>query len=264
MTLLHVSERRACRAIGQVRSGYRYVPQPDPSQERVRERIIALAKEYGRYGYRTVTDLLRREGWNVGKDRVYTIGRQEGLHVPQQPPKRARLWRADGSCLRLRPEQPHHVWSYDFLADRTQDGRPFRILTVLDEDTRACLASVVARRIRSQDVLLILAELFVNRGMPTHIRSDHGPEFIAIKLRPWLKQLGGAPLYIEPGSPWENGSIESFNGKMREQFLNGELFDTLKEAQILTERWRVHDNTVRPHSSLGGQPPAPEALQLAS
>jgi len=264
VTVLHVSERRACRAIGQLRSSYRYQPQRDPSQEEVRERIIALAKEYGRYGYRTVTDLLRREGWDVGKDRVYTIWRQEGLKVPMKQPKRARLWGADGSCLRLRPAYRNHVWSYDFVADRTHDGRPFRILNILDEYTRECLASVVARRIRSQDVLLILADLFMSRGIPTHIRSDNGPEFIANTLRRWLKHLNVAPLYIEPGSPWENGYIESFNGKMRAQFLDGELFYTLKDAQILTERWRRHYNTVRPHSSLGGQPPVPETIQLAS
>ena len=211
-----------------------------------------------------MTDLLRREGWDVGKDRVATIWRQEGLQVPQKQPKRARLWRANGSCVRQRPERPNHVWSYDFVADRTQDGRPFRILNILDEYTRECLASVVARRIRSQDVLLILADLFLSRGFPTHIRSDNGPEFIAIKLRHWLKHHNVAPLYIEAGSPWENGYVESFNGKMREQFLNGELFYTLKEAQIMTERWRTHYNTVRPHSSLGGQPPVPETIQLAS
>jgi transposase InsO family protein len=264
MTVLHVSERRACRAIGQFRSSYRYRPQQDPSQAQLCERIIALAKAYGRYGYRTVTDLLRQEGWDVGKDRVYTIWRQEGLHVPQKPPKRARLWLANGSCVRTRPEWPNHVWSYDVVADRTPDGRPFRILNILDAYTRECLASVVARRIRSHDVLLLLADLFLSRGSPAPIRSDNGPEFIASKLQRWLKTLQVEPLYIEPGSPWENGYIESFNGKMRAQFLNGELFYTCKEAQIMTERWRTHYNTVRPHSSLGGQPPAPEIIQLAS
>ena len=150
------------------------------------------------------------------------------------------------------------------MADRTHDGRPLRILNLLDEYTRECLASVVARRIRSQDVLLILVDLFLSHGIPTHIRSDNGPEFIARKLRQWLNALQVAPLYIGPGSPWENGYVESFNGKMREQFLNGELFYTLKEAQIMTERWRTHYNTIRPHSSLGGQPPTPETVQLAS
>jgi len=264
VSVLHVSERRACRAIGHGRSSYRYRPQPDSSQERVRQRIIALAKEYGRSGYRTIAGMLTREGWDVGKDRVSTIWRQEGLKVPTKPPKRARLWRADGSCLRLRPERPHHVWSYDFMADRTHDGRPFRILTILDEYTRECLASVVARRMGSQEVILLLADLFLKHGLPQYIRSDNGPEFIAIKLRHWLTTLSVAPHYIEPGSPWENGDIESFNGKMRAQFLDGELFYTLREAQILTDRWRMHYNTVRPHSSLGGQPPAPETFQLAS
>ena len=265
VTVLHISERRACRAIGELRSSYRYQPQPpDPEQEWLRARVIALAKEYGRYGYRTVTDLLRQEGWAVGYDRVYTIWRQEGLQVPRKQPKRARLWRADGSGVRLRPTHRNHVWSYDFVADRTQDGGPFRILNVLDEYTRECLASVVARRIRSQAVILVLAELFLHHGMPQHIRSDNGPEFIAKKLQRWLKTLEVEPLYIEPGSPWENGYIESFNGKMRDQFLNGELFYTLKEAQILTERWRIHYNTVRPHRSLGGHPPVPETFQLAS
>ena len=165
----------------------------------------------------------------MGKDRVYTIWRQEGLQVPQKQPKRARLWLANGSCVRTRPERPNHVWSYAFVADRTHDGRPFRILNILDAYTRECLASVVARRIRSQDVLLILAELFVSRGIPTHIRSDNGSEFIARKLRHWLTRRQVAPLYIAPGSPWENGYCESFNGKMRDQLRNGELFYTLKE-----------------------------------
>ena len=148
------------------------------------------------------------------------------------------------------------------MADRTHDGRPFRILHIIDEYTRACLASSVARRIRSQDVILVLADLFVRHGRPAHIRSDNGPEFLARNLKTWLKNvLGVEPLYIEPGSPWENGYCESFNGKMRDQLLNGELFYTLKEAQIIIERWRTYYNTVRPHSSLGGQPPVPEAVQ---
>ena len=264
VTLLQVSERRACRAIGQLRPSYRYVPQPDHDRARMRERIIAIAKAYGRYGYHTVTALLKRECWDVGKDAGYTIWQQEGLQVPQTQPKRARLWCADGSSLRLRPERPNHVWSYDFGADRTQDGRSFRILNTLDEYTRECLASVVARRIRSHDARLILSELFLSRGITTHIRSDNVPEFIASTLKHWLNTLPVAPLYIEPGSPRENGYVESCNGKMREQFLNGELLYTLKKAQIMTERWRRHDKMVRPHSRLGGQPPAPETVQLAS
>ena len=217
--------------MGQRRSSYRYGSKPAPTDERLRLRVIELAKEYGRYGDRTITWLLQREGWDVGKERVYTIWRHEGLKVPAKQPKRARLWRADGSCVRLRPTHRNQVWSYDFVAERTQDGRPFRILKVLDEYTRECLASLAARRLGSQDVVLLLAELFLHHGVPQHIRSDnYGPEFIARKLRRWLKTLQVEPLYIEPGSPWENGYIESFNGKMRAQFLNGELFYTLKEA----------------------------------
>ena len=211
-----------------------------------------------------MTSMVQREGWDVGKDRVSMMWREEGLTVPHTQPQRARLWRTDGSCLRLRPERPNHVWSYDFVAERTRDGRPFRILNIIDEYTRQCLASFVARRIRSQDVILILADLFLKHGLPTHIRSDNGPEFIAKQLRSWLTRIGIGPLYIEPGSPWENGYCESCNGKMRDQLLNGELFSTLKEAQVIIEQWRTHYNTVRPHSSLGGQPPAPEAIQLAS
>jgi transposase InsO family protein len=155
-------------------------------------------------------------------------------------------------------------WSYDFVTDTTRNGSPFRILNIIDEFSRECLASFVARRIRSQDVILVLADLFLKHGIPEHIRSDNGPEFIARKLRRWLKDLGVETLFIEPGSPWENGYCESFNGKMRDQLLNGELFYTLREAQVIIERWRIHYNTERPHSSLGGLPPAPIAIQLAS
>lgn len=262
--MLHVSERRACRAIGQVRSSYRYEKVINVDREKIRERIIELATEYGRYGYKTITSMLKNEGYDTGKDRVYTIWREEGLKVPYKQPKRARLWLADGSCIRLRPERRNHVWSYDFVSEETHNGRKFRILNVIDEFTRECLASFVARRIRSADVILVLADLFIKHGTPEHIRSDNGPEFIAKKLRKWLKDLSVVPLYIEPGSPWENGYCESFNGKMRDQFLNGEIFFTLKEAEIMIERWRIHYNKIRPHSSLGGKPPAPVVIRLAS
>lgn len=258
---LGVSERRACRVIGQVRSTQRYRPLPNEDQEKLRGRVIAIASEFGRYGYRQVTDLLNMEGWSVGKDRVYSIWRQEGLKGPQKQPKRARLWLADGSCIRHRPEYPNHVWSYDFVAERTHDGRPVKILNIIDEFTRECLASHVARRIRAQDVILILADLFLQRGCPQFVRSDNGPEFIAKKLVSWMKKLEVQPLFITKGSPWENGYCESFNGKMRNELLNGEIFFSLLEAKIMIERWRKHYNTRRPHSSLGGRPPAPEAWQ---
>ena len=200
----------------------------------------------------------------MGKDRVDMIGREEGLNVPHTQPKRARLWRTDGSWLRLRPERPNHVWSSDFVAERTRDGRPFRILNIIDEYTRQCLASFGARRIRSQDVMLIRADLVLKHGLPPHSRSDNGPEFLATQLRSWLTRIGIGPLYSEPGSPGDTGDGESLNGKMRDQLLTGELFYTLKEAQVIIEQWSTHDHPVRPHSSLGGQPPAPEAIQLAS
>ena len=230
-------------------------------KEKLRGRIIELAEEYGRYGYRTITDMLNNEGWRIGKDAVYTIWREEGLQVPQKQPKRGRLWLADGSCIRLRPEHPNHVWSYDFVHDRTHDGKAFRILNIVDEFTKESLATFVKRKINSQDVILVLAELFLLRGIPKHIRSDNGPEFIAKRLVKWLEGLEVGPLFIQPGSPWENGYVESFNGKMRDQFLNGEIFYSLFEAKVLIERWRVHYNTVRPHSSLGGKPPAPKTIQ---
>jgi transposase InsO family protein len=257
---LSVSERRACRAIGQLRSSQRYQPKENQEKEILRERIIEVASNFGRYGYRQVTNILNMEGWCVGKDRVYTIWREEGLKVPQKQPKRSRLWLANGSIIRQRAEYPNHVWSYDFVADRTSDGRPFKILNIIDEYTRECICALVQRRIRSQDVIFALADLFLERGCPEFIRSDNGPEFIAKKLVTWMKGLDVSPLFIEPGSPWENGYCESFNGKMRYEFLNGETFCSLLEAKILIERWRKHYNTKRPHSSLGGRPPAPEAV----
>ena len=193
--------------------------------------------------------------------RVERIWRKEGLKVPQKQPKRGRLWLNDGSCIRLRPEHKDHVWSYDFVMARTSDGRAFRILTILDEHTRECLDIVVDRRINSQDVIDHLFNLLVFRGIPEHIRSDNGPEFTAKAIRNWLSRLGVKTLYIEPGSPWENGYIESFNGKLRDELLNREIFTTLLEARVLIEEWRREYNQVRPHSALRYKPPAPEAKQ---
>ena len=184
--------------------------------------------------------------------------------MPQKQPKRRRLWLADGSCVRRRPTYRHHVWAYDFVAERTHDGRPVKILAVVDEYSRECLALVVARRLRSIDVLETLAELFVTHGVPAHIRSDNGPEFTAALVRLWLEALEVETLFIEPGSPWENGYVESFNGKLRDELLDREIFFTLAEAKILIERWRREYNTVRPHSALGYRPPAPEAIRPAT
>ena len=248
--------------LGQARSTQRQDGVVSGEEERLVARIIALATRYGRYGYRRMTVLLRAEGWRVNHKRVERIWRQEGLKVPKKQPKRGRLWLNDGSCIRLRPERKNHVWSYDLMAARTQDGRGFRILTILDEYTRECLSITVARRIRSQDVIYQLGELFLERGFPEHIRSDNGPEFTARAVRQWLRDLGVKTLYIEPGSPWENGYIESFNGKLRDELLNVEIFTTLFEAQVLIESWRKDYNQVRPHSALGYRPPAPEAILL--
>jgi len=223
-------------------------------------RSIELATQYGRYGYRRITALLNQEGWLVNHKRVERIWRREGLKVPQKQLKRARLWLNDGSCIRLRPEHKDHVWSYDFMVARTAEGRAFRILTVLDEYTRECLAIRVERRFSSEDVIDQLFHLFVFRGIPEHIRSDNGPEFTAKAVRKWLSRLGVRTLFIEPGSPWENGYIESFNGKLRDELLNREIFTTLTEARILIEAYRKEYNQVRPHSALGYRPPAPEAI----
>jgi len=225
------------------------------------ERMIELATKYGRYGYRRITALLQIEGFQVNHKRVERIWRREGLKVPPKQPKRKRLWSNDGSCVRLRPQFKDHVWSYDFVATRTEDGRALRILTLIDEYTKECLALKVARKLNSQDVLEQLGYLFIYRELPGFIRSDNGPEFTAKAVRNWLERLGVQTLFIEPGSPWENGYNESFNGKLRDELLNGEIFTTLLEAKVLIENWRKEYNQFRPHSSLGYRPPAPEAIR---
>jgi transposase InsO family protein len=203
--------------LGQARSTQRRVHEISGEEARLVADVTALATRYGRYGYRRVTALLSEKGWRVNHKRVERIWRREGLKVPKKQPKMGRLWLNDGSCIRLRPEHKDHVWSYDFVASRTADGRAF------------------------------------------NIRSDNGPEFTARAIRSWLNKLGVKALFIEPGSPWENGYIESFNGKLRDELLNREIFTTLTEAKVLIADWRREYNQVRPHSSLGYQPPAPEA-----
>ena len=196
----------------------------------------------------------------VNDKRVERIWRREGLKVPAKQPKRRRLWLADGSCMRLRAEHANHVWSYDFVEDRTHDGRKYRMLNLVDEFTRECLAMRVARRLKSGDVIELLAELFILRGAPGSIRSDNGPEFIADAVQEWIAALGAKTAYMAPGSPWENGYVESFNARLRDELLNGEMFYTLREAQVVIESWRRHDNRVRPHASLGYRAPSPEVV----
>lgn len=255
-----VSERRACKVLRQPRATQRYLPSVREDEGPLTQWIIMLAALYGRYGTPRITGLIRNEGMVVNHKRVERIWKAEGLKVPKKQPKRGRLWFNHGSCIRLRPERKDHVWAYDFMTAHTHDGRPFRMLTLVDEYTRECLAIDVARKLRSDDVLERLSWLFATRGVPDHIRSDNGPEFTAKVVREWLHRVGVRTLFIEPGSPWENGYVESFNGKLRDELLNGEIFYSLREAKVLIERWRWHYNTVRPHSALGYRPPAPEAV----
>jgi len=255
---IDVTERRVCRVLGQHRSTQRKVPVGRDDEEQLTADILALARQYGRYGYRRITAMLGDAGWHVNHKRVERIWRREGLKVPSKQPKRARLWLNDGSCIRLRPERPNHVWSYDFVQDRTHDGRAYRMLNIIDEFTREALMIRVGRKLSSIDVIDALSDLFILRGTPQFIRSDNGPEFVAKPVRDWIKAVGAAAAFIEPGSPWENGYCESFNARLRDELLNGEIFYTLNEARTVIEQWRHHYNTVRPHGALGWKPPAPD------
>ena len=254
-----IAERRACKVLGVERTTIRHSPKCSGDEERLRGDIVRLAGRYGRYGYRRITAMLHAEGWRVNHKRVERLWRQEGLKVPRKQPKRGRLYLNDGSCIRLRPCWRNHVWSYDFVSDRLVDGRKIRMLTVMDEYIRECLAIRVAHKLTSNDVLDVLSDLFLIHGLPDYIRSDNGSEFTAHTLRDWLKELKVKTAYIEPGSPWENGFNERFNGSLRDECLNREWFYTLREAQIIIENWRQEYNHIRPHSSLQYRPPAPPA-----
>ena len=257
-----VSQRRICKILGQGRSTQRYRCRVNGDEAILVKRIVEVTKEFGRYGYGRIAGLLWLEGWwRLNHKRVERLWRREWLKVPAKQPKRRRLWDNDGSCARLRPEHKNHVWSYDFVMDRTSNGRAVRMLNIIDAFTRECLAIEVGRRLNSSNVIDVLSQLFVERGMPEHIRSDNGSKFIAKRVRNWLGKQQVKTLYIEPGSPRENGYIESFNSKLRDELLERKIFDTLQEDQILIERWRVQYNTVRPHSSLGYRPPAPETIK---
>ena len=258
---LKLSERRVCRTLGQHRSTQRRIPRGRDDEERLTADIIELARRYGRYGYRKIAELLRSTaGWVVNDKRVERIWRREGLKVPTKQPKRGRLWLNDGSCIRLRAERRNHVWSYDFVEDRTHEGRKYRMLNVVDEFTHECLAIRIDRRLKAVDVIDVLSDLFILRGVPEHIRSDNGPEFVAKAVQEWIAAVGAKTAYIAPGSPWENGFVESFNARLRDELLDGEIFYSLAEARIVIESWRRHFNTVRPHGSLGYRPPAPEVF----
>ncbi|MBU3618190.1 IS3 family transposase [Polynucleobacter paneuropaeus] len=253
------SERLACELVGLSRAAYRYMPLPKDDEEPLRAEVIRMASTYGRYGYRFIASMMRNVGWGQATTaRVARIWRQEGLKIPQRQPPRGRLWLSDGSCIRLRATAPNHVWSYDFVFIRDAYGGKIRMLTMIDEFTRKCLTIHCARRIGSIQVIEQLANAMITHGIPEHIRSDNGPEFIAKELRSWLSGIGVKTAYIEPGSPWENGFCESFNGTFRDNLLDGEIFYSLKEAQIIVGEWVKHYNQVRPHSALGYRPPAPQ------
>jgi transposase InsO family protein len=252
-----VSQRRACKALGMGRTTVRRPPKDDADEDRLRLDMIRLSNRFGRYGYRRITAMLKAEGWRVNHKRVERLWREESLKIPKKQAKRGRLYLNDGSCTRLRPFYPNHVWSYDFVSDTLVGGIGIRMLTVIDEFTRECLCIRVAHQLKSDDVLEALSDLFITQGLPDHIRSDNGSEFTAAALRDWLQGLAVKTAYIEPGSPWENGFNERFNGSLRDECLNRERFYTLKEAQTLIEAWRQEYNHIRPHSSLGYRPPAP-------
>jgi len=256
MTAFGVSERRACRALGVPRSALRYVGAEREREGALLLRIRGLAVEHPRYGYRRITALLRREGWSVNRKRVHRIWRREGLKVPQVQRKRRRLGSSDNGCARHRAGRPDQVWSYDFVSDQTADGGRLKILPVVDEYTRECLTIEVERSLTAEDVVSTLEYLFEMRGAPEHIRSDNGPEFIAEAVKGWLARRGTRTLYIEPGSPWENAYSETFNSRLRDELLDREVFETLKEAKVLLEDHRLDYNGHRPHSSLGYRTPA--------
>ncbi len=258
------SERRACEVLGQPRATQRYVPQEREEERRLLARMHALVREHPRYGYRRIWALLRAEGWEVNRKRVHRLWRQEGLKVPQKQRKKRRLSTSANGCVRKRAERVNHVWAWDFIHDRTTDGKPLKWLSIVDEHTRECLALVVARSITADAALDVLAELFRTRGVPEHLRSDNGPEFIAKAMRQWLARVGVSTLYIEPGAPWENGYAESFHSRLRDEFLDREEFTSLAEARALAARWREEYNHRRPHSSLGYQTPAGFAAGCAA
>lgn len=259
-----VSERRACALVDQPRSTQRYESQPRDDEAALTKRMLQLAKSRPRFGYRRIGRLLRAEGWQASDTRVYRLWRREGLKVPQKKRKRRRLGSSASSCDLLKAQQKDHVWCWDFVFDHTTSGSQLKWLSIVDEYTRECLALKVDRSITSEDVIDTLAELFAMRGVPQHIRSDNGPEFIALALRRWLDRLDVEALYIEPGSPWENGYAESFHSRFRDEFLAMEEFESLPAARRLTHAWREDYNHHRPHSSLGYLPPADFAARCAA
>jgi putative transposase len=261
---MHVSERRACRALEFRRSSLRYRRRVRKDEPKLRARILELVRLRPRFGYRQITRLLRAEGFRVNFKRVYRIWRQEGLKVPKKKRKKRSLGVAANGCHRLRATHANHVWSWDFIYDKTESGRALKLFTIVDEFTRRCITLDVSRSFKARDIINRLSELFVMYGMPEHIRSDNGPEFISKSIQKWLKKLGVQTLYIEPGSPWENGYAESFHSRLRDELLATELFASVDHARACVNAWREDYNNYRPHSSLCGLPPAEFARRCAA
>jgi len=258
-----VSERRACRALGQPRSSQRYQASKPDADRRMIAEMRRLVESFPRYGSERVHQLLVETGWRVNFKRVHRLWKQERMQVPQKQRKRRRLpGTSANGCVRHRPTHANHVWSYDFVADRTEDGRQLKLLVVIDEFTRECLAIEAGRSFTARDVKLTLQYLFAVRGAPEHIRSDNGPEFVAQDIKRWLRRAQVDTLYIQKASPWENGYVESFNGKLRDELLNRELFLGLAEARYVLDAWRNDYNHRRPHSGIGWQTPAAYAAML--
>lgn len=260
--ILDTSERRTCKTIGVSRSTYRYTCVLKDDEEGLRLALIRLAKQYGRYGYRKIARLLRVEGWIVNHKRVARIWREEGLQLPQRHKRRKRLYHKDSSVIRLRPQYPRHIWSVDFVHDKLSSGQRYKMLTVLDEYTRQALCVIAKPNIGYAEVLETLYLLFLKHGKPEYLRSDNGSEFIARELQAWLKKVGVKPIQIYPGSPWENGYNERFNGTLRREVLNAEWFSTIRQAQTVINRGLRQYNHIRPHQALNMRPPIPETLQL--
>lgn len=259
---LDVSERRACHVLGQPRSTQRYeATRPDLDVLLVKG-MEKLRRKRPRYGYRRIWQGLVREGWRVNRKRVHRLWKEAGWQIRKKAKKKRRLGSSENGIVLHRAERRNHVWSYDFVFDRTEDGRQLKFLAILDEYTRENLALEVDRSITGEDVVDTLEYLFLVHGEPDFIRSDNGPEFVSEVVRKWLKDSGVRTLFIEPGSPWENAYLESFNSRLRDELLNQEIFTCLTEARVLGERYRVYHNLDRPHSSLGYQTPAEFAASL--
>lgn len=261
--VLGASERKACKSVSQPRATQRYQPTRPQRDAALVKRMLELSAKHPRYGYRRIWAKLREEGFGVNKKRVHRLWRKEGLKVPQKRHRKRAPGQSANACSKRRSEGTNDVWTWDFIHDTTTDGRPLKWLSVVDEYTRECLILFVARGITATEIIEQLVELMKTRGMPKHIRSDNGPEFIAKALQAWLARAKVGTLYVAPGSPRENGVVESFHARLRDELLDQELFGSLAEARLLARRWRWEYNFERPHSSLGYRTPANYAASLS-